>query len=331
MTLITRTPPTWKVIYPPFSSDEWQAFNSHITKEEVRIAVSDMAPFKAPGPDGFHAAFYQQMWSVVGDSLFEMVRCAYETRQLPVGLNDTLIILIPKLVSAFQSSFVPGRYITDNVLIYQENGEQLRQFVPQRGIRQGDAMSPAIFVRYLEKLSKMISLQVSSGGWKGIRLDSDGLVLSHLCFADDMLLFSEASIDQVEVIQDSDIATRLSIEQTDNLGKYLGVPSIHGRVTCRTYYELLDRINSRLEGWRSKLLSMAGKVTLAKLVLNAIPLYTMQTTALLKGICQEIEKRTRRFIWGGNGHDTNKISLVNWETVTNPSLSGDLVYADSLI
>lgn len=63
-------------------------------------------------------------------------------------------------------------------------------------------MSPAIFVRYLEKLSKMISLQVSSGGWKGIRLDSYGPVLSHLCFADDMVLFSEASIDQVEVIQD---------------------------------------------------------------------------------------------------------------------------------
>lgn len=76
---------------------------------------------------------------------------------------------------------------------------------------------------------------------------------------------------------------------------------------------------------------MAGKATLAKVVLNAIPLYTMQATALPKGICQEIEKCTRRFIWGGNGHDTNKISLVNWETVTNPSLSGDLVYADSLI
>lgn len=99
MTLIARTPLTWKVIYPPFSSDEWQAFNSHITKEEVRIAVSDMAPFKAPGPDGFHAAFYQQMWSVVGDSLFEMVRSVYERRQLPVGLNDTLIILIPKVTA----------------------------------------------------------------------------------------------------------------------------------------------------------------------------------------------------------------------------------------
>lgn len=92
------------------------------------------------------------------------------------------------------------------------------------------------------------------------------------------------------------IASRLQIDRTNDLGKHLGVQSIHGRVTCQTFSELLGRFNGRLEGWKTRTLSIAGKVTLAKSVLSAIPSYTMQTSILLAGICLEIEKRTRRFI-----------------------------------
>lgn len=97
------------------------------------------------------------MWDTVGKSVFEMVQNAFRFGRLPEGLNDTLIALIPKVesletvkqfrpislcnvsykiitktitnrlkqilpkvVSPFQSSFVPGRQITDNILIYQE-------------------------------------------------------------------------------------------------------------------------------------------------------------------------------------------------------------------
>lgn len=41
--------------------------------EEVRKAVFEMAPYKAPGPDGFPAGFYQKSWDTVGQSLFELV------------------------------------------------------------------------------------------------------------------------------------------------------------------------------------------------------------------------------------------------------------------
>lgn len=63
-------------------------------------------------------------------------------------------------------------------------------------------MSPALFVLYLEKFSQMITLKVGEGRWKGIKLDSTGPTLSHLCFVDDMVLFSEASIEQLEIIWD---------------------------------------------------------------------------------------------------------------------------------
>lgn len=217
-------------------------------------------------------------------------------------------------------------------------------------------MSPAIFVLCLEKLSQMISLKVESGEWKGLRLAPSCPTLSHLCFADDTVLFTEASLEQVDIIKDcllqfcaasgqkinlaksqvyfsknvtsdlaNDIANGLQIEQTTDLGKYLGVTSIHGRVTCHHFTDLLDRINGRLEGWKTRILSMAGRVTLAKAVLNAIPSYAMQTSVLPTGIYLEMEKRTRQFIWGNYGPDArSKLNLVRWEMVTEPMHAGGL-------
>ncbi|XP_031103479.1 uncharacterized protein LOC116007017 [Ipomoea triloba] len=442
--------------FPLLTQDDWHGFNMAPTKEEVHAALSDMTPFKALGPNGFHAAFYQRMWGVMGDSLFTLVKNAFESGTLPEGLNDTLVALIPKvnnpetvkqfrpislcnvsyklirktitnrlkgllpkIVGPFQSSFVLGRQISDNMLIYQEamhtmrtkkgrcgymaikldlekvydrlswnfieitlkdigfspswvtllmncirsprmsiiwNGDRLQQFCPQRGVRQGDAMSPTIFVLCLEKLSQMISLKVESGDWKGIRLSLESLILSHLCFVDDMVLFSEAFIDQVETIRDSlhrfceasgqkislaksqiffsknvnpdlanDIASSLQVARTDDLGNYLGVPSFHGRVTFQTFTKLIEQINGRLEGWKTKMLSMAGRVTLAKSVLNTIPTYTMQTSVLPISVCLDIEKRIRRFIWGSEGPENrNKLNLVKWDVITSPKVSRGL-------
>jgi len=87
---------------------------------------------------------------------------------------------------------------------------------------------------------------------------------------------------------------------TKDLGKYLGVPLLHQRVTKQ----------SKLAGWKANSLSLAGKITLCKAVLSSVPLYPMQSTLIPKSICYDIEKLCRRFIWGQkDGRD--KIHLVN--------------------
>ena len=55
-----------------------------------------MAPFKAPGVDGFPAAFYQNTWNIVGDSLYRFTYEFMESSYLPEGTNDMLLVLIPK-------------------------------------------------------------------------------------------------------------------------------------------------------------------------------------------------------------------------------------------
>lgn len=61
---------------------------------------------------------------------------------------------------------------------------------------------------------------------------------------------------------------------------------------------MLDKVCQKLNGRNAHLLSLVGKVTLAKLVLLLIPNYFLQTTKVIKGKREEIEKVIRRFIWG---------------------------------
>ena len=80
------------------------------------------------------------------------------------------------------------------------NGEASDEFVPFRGIRQGDPISPYIFVLCVERLSHGINRAVTTGDWRPIRLARRGTPLTHLFFADDLLLLAEADIEEAGVI-----------------------------------------------------------------------------------------------------------------------------------
>ncbi|CAN1177967.1 Putative ribonuclease H protein At1g65750 [Linum perenne] len=110
---------------------------------------------------------------------------------------------------------------------------------------------------------------------------------------------------------------------TQNLGRYLGVPILHERVTAHTYQEILDRIDKKLTGWKVKTLSLAGRVTFAQSVLAAIPAYAMKTSVLPVNTCEEIDRRIRNFVWGTTAEE-RKVSLVSWENICLPKEKGGL-------
>ncbi|GMJ04403.1 hypothetical protein like AT3G24255 [Hibiscus trionum] len=109
----------------------------------------------------------------------------------------------------------------------------------------------------------------------------------------------------------------------DDLGFYLGVPLLHKRVTSATYRFLIDKVESRLAGLKARTLSLAGRITLAKAVLQAIPTYVMQTTWLPKGVCDAIERIIRRFIWGSS-NGSKGIPLVRWSVISTGTKEGGL-------
>lgn len=82
------------------------------------------------------------------------------------------------------------------------NGEQSDMFVPQRGIRQGDPLSPYLFVLCVEKLAPKMNKEVTSRKFKPIKPGISFPPISHFFFADDLLLFGEATEDQTRVMID---------------------------------------------------------------------------------------------------------------------------------
>lgn len=94
----------------------------------------------------------------------------------------------------------------------------------------------------------------------------------------------------------NDISETFGIPLTQNLGKYLGMPSIHGRVIANTFKYLLDKVHSRLAGWKTKFLSMASRINLIKSITSSIPIYAMQTIELPKSTCDAIDKCNKGFL-----------------------------------
>jgi len=165
-------------------------------------------------------------------------------------------------------------------------------------------------------------------------------------FADDIVLFGEASKDQARIIQECiqqfcalsgqkvsaakssiffspnttednmvEVCNILNIQRTKDFGKYLGVPTINGRVSKAMYQGVVTRVDQKLAGWKTRCLSLAGRATLIKAAVEAIPAYTMQTSRIPRSICDELDRKIRRFLWGASEKE-RKIHLVAWKVVT---------------
>ncbi|PNY06182.1 ribonuclease H [Trifolium pratense] len=173
-------------------------------------------------------------------------------------------------------------------------------------------------------------------------------------FADDLLLFGKATTDNMKAITDtldkfcSLSGQMVSLEKTSvlfsrnvpqamrtsllhqsgfnetmSLGKYLGIPLI-GRAPRRGDFEqLVEKVKVKLSSWKATNLSFAGRVTLAKSVIQAIPIYTMMTIPIPKSILHDIQRIQRNFIWG-HEEGTKKFHMIKWDNLTLPRFGGGL-------
>ncbi|KAF7833347.1 Retrovirus-related Pol polyprotein from transposon TNT 1-94 [Senna tora] len=110
--------------------------------------------------------------------------------------------------------------------------------------------------------------------------------------------------------------------QSQEIGKYLGANIVHGRNT-RQNFSHIERIQTRLAGWKANCLSLAGRATLVQTVISTMPYYHMQNNVITKGIIQEIEKIERGFLWGSTS-EKRKLHQVSWSKVCKPRSLGGL-------
>lgn len=104
---------------------------------------------------------------------------------------------------------------------------------------------------------------------------------------------------------------------------YLGIPLFKGRSKVPHFKFLLDKINAKLMGWQSKFLSQAGRLSLIKSVISAIPIYTVSSTSIPYTISKQVECICANFFWQGL-ESVHKRHWVHWDKICYPQSMGGL-------
>jgi len=204
---------------------------------------------------------------------------------------------------------------TASVLV---NGSPTDEFSLGRGLRQGDPLSPFLFLLAAEGLNIMMKAMVESSLFRGYSVgEANPMVVSHLQFADDTLLLGEKSWANVRALRaililfeavsglkvnfhksmlvGVNISFSWLTEVTSllncKMGKvpflYLGLPI--GGNPRRLSNPIVNRIKSRLSGWQSRFLSFGGRLVLLKSVMTALPVYALSFFKAPSSIISSIE------------------------------------------
>ena len=204
----------------------------------------------------------------------------------------------------------------------------------------------------MDVLGALITEKCDAKLWDLLKASRGGSAYSHLFFADDLVLFAKADKKNCLVVRDVfdsfcslsgqkvstaksrvffsfnvstetkvDLCEILEFRSTPTLGKYLGFPIKHSSMS-QDFGFIVERIQSRLVGWKANLLYFAGRLVLIQSVITTIPNYAMQCVALLRNL-HSVEKLSQNFLWGSTDNK-NKLHMVSWKKTTKPKREGGL-------
>ncbi|MCH81419.1 LINE-1 reverse transcriptase like, partial [Trifolium medium] len=242
---------------------------------------------------------------------------------------------------------------TMSVLI---NGSPTVDFKVNKGLRQGDPLSPFLFLIAAEGLTGMVYKAVDIGKFHGFKVH-ENLQYPILQFADDTVLIGEGSwvnvwtiktilrgFELVSGMKINFVKSKLyGINTNDYLleaaanfllcraetipFKFLGLPVGANPRRLNTWKPVVESMKKRLSSWNGRHLSIGGRVTLINSVLSSLPLYFFSFFKAPKGVITDLIKLQRNFLWGG-GMDAKKLCWVRWENICLPKDKGGLGVKD---
>ncbi|XP_026436380.1 uncharacterized protein LOC113334256 [Papaver somniferum] len=232
------------------------------------------------------------------------------------------------------------------------NGGPCGFFSMHRGLKQGDPLSPILFILMEDVLSRNITNLVNTGQITPMVV-RNRIYPTHLFFANDVFLFcngakktllclfkliekyqhssgqminkakSKCFIDGTNSVRKHQISSIIGMDISCFPDKYLGIILAPGRVTTEMVWPMVLMLQSKLATWKGKLLSFHDRLILVKTVLCSYPLYNMAVYKWPSSVIKICEKLIRNFIWSGDG-EIRKYKTLSWKKICVPYNEGGL-------
>jgi hypothetical protein len=239
---------------------------------------------------------------------------------------------------------------------FNVNGHQSEIMAAKRGLRQGDPISPMLFVIVMECLNRYLYKMQKDCDFN-YHPKCDKLKITNLCFADDLLMFSRGDKVSVEMMMRAygkfskatglvvnpqkcriycagmDELTKQNVPEASGFQegqlpfKYLGVPVTGKKLSVRHYSPLIDKIVGKIKHWTARLLTYAGRLQLINSVTFALTNFWLTCFPFPKTVIQKIESICRIFLWTG-GFEGSRKAPVAWKQVCRPLNHGGLNVID---
>jgi hypothetical protein len=232
------------------------------------------------------------------------------------------------------------------------NGESSTFFRMGRGLRQGCPLSPLLFILAMEALSLLLKTTQSEGKISGLKV-SRTIKILHLLFVDDILIMTKGTLQEwIEIKEILNIfcsATGLtinwnkssfhfanipcsSLDQIKGIFPYTFLPLSSGLNYLGYHLKpdsykpsdwnwLLIKVEKRIGHWSTRWLSLGGRFTLLKVVLEGQAVYWMALAAIPASVLTKLCKMMFNFLWSGCLDHTRQ-HLCSWQTLAKPKKKG---------
>ena len=206
------------------------------------------------------------------------------------------------------------------------NGVPGRSFWLTQGLRQGDPVSPLLFIIAMDALSCIMVKGAEEGVLKpftGIRPNQSVSI-----YADDVALFVRTNEVDLRFVTMALKAFRVSNLLQCELGKfpckYLGLQLAIHQLKKRDWQPMLDKAKKCAPGWQRGLLQRSGRLVLVKSVIAAKPIHHFMITDTPGWVFEELDKWMRAFFWAGKDQVPGVNCMVAWNAVCKPTCFGGL-------